>query len=36
MKNFLHIDETPPMLEQSLKAVTKFKHELLTEKEMER
>lgn len=36
MKNFLQIDETPPMLEQSFQAVTKFKHELLTDKEMER
>ena len=35
MKNFLDIDKTPPALERSLKATTKFKGELPTDIEME-
>ena len=35
MKNFLGIDETPPALEKSFKAVTKLRRELPTDIEME-
>ena len=35
MKYFLGIDETPPALERSFKAATRFKRELPTQIEME-
>ena len=35
MKNFLGVDETPPVLEKSIKAATKLKSELLMELQME-
>ena len=35
MKNFLGVDKTPPALERSFKAATKFSRELPTDLEME-
>ena len=35
MKNFLGLDETPPVLERSVKAASRLKGELPTDLEME-
>ena len=35
MKNFLGLDETPPVLERSIKAVTKLRRDLPTDLQME-